>query len=168
MQGEQEFHYRKYKTRALVAILFLVFIIPIQVKIGKSFSDDYFIYLCLISALIYIYIYYLLTRNHFIESGKYYFENNNVKIKLKAKEYSFNVQDIEEVICLKRYFLGQGFMLFLIKIKGNKIKILSEDIDKNVLIKTTKLFQLFYCIEQAGKFKRDIYSDVEECFVLKR
>lgn len=171
MEITGKYSYRNYRLRTLIAIICIIFLVPIQIILFSNIVEmDIYSLSIALSVLIFMVFYYNFTGKRFIEEGQYVFRGNEIEIYMYKNKFVVNLYSIKEISCMKKNIYGQDYILLTINIEGQKkIKIMSDNISKDFDIRESELYSLYSLVQFNEENLKSInYRDSEECFVLKR
>ena len=107
MQIQNKFYYMWYWICMVIGALLIVFIGDVQNFLFKDIVGIKYYLLHLLSSFLILSMYIQISKSLFVRTGEYSIYDNNLIINLKNKKYTYAINEIDQIYCIKKLFRKQ-------------------------------------------------------------
>ena len=136
----------------IIGTLLIVSIADVQNFLFKDIVGIKYYLLHLLSSFLILSMYIQISKSLFVRTGEYSIYDNNLIINVKNKKYTYSINEIDEIYCIKKSYLGNSFIIFGIKHKGNYLKIFSKMSSNKIEVENTELYLLYSSLKETRLF----------------
>lgn len=122
MQIQNKFYYMSYWLCIIIGTLLIVSIADVQNFLFKDIVGIKYQLLHLLSSFLILSMYIQISKSLFVRTGEYSIYDNNLIINLKNKKYTYSINEIDEIYCIKKKLFRKQLHYIWNKTQGQLFK----------------------------------------------